>query len=468
MVYCLRKIGLGIFIILFALQLNAQMFYLRDSLEVLQLEKKLTNTTGEEKIDIQNQIAASAVHFNPEKAFEISKSTLTESDNINYQTGSAFATSNIGFYYFLKNNFLQAYLFQIQALNIIENTNNQEIEMLIHERVGYIYYFSQADVQQIVDHFGLIMDHYDKKGEKNRAVSVLVVQGGGSFRSGNFIESFNFFNQYLEYTRNMEVPLIEKLIVYYSLGDLYFIRDDLKNTWRYYKKCLQLKEVTFIEETALMANIFLKIGNYYNYINKTDSTLFYYNQSLNLSESVFYARGQMKANNSLGRFYKSIGNFKQSVVYFNAGYHYGVMIDSTGSFFYHPMFNYLIDVTDESWMSSPKEFKEYHGKLGIVEALNNMVILDNNNSNQNINEYRLNKLLSLKDSILNYQLRKEIIDLGLKYETEKKEQKILLLQKESELQKSKSIPIKSNISGIGYYKYNYRFVALDLSSAKEI
>lgn len=438
MVFHFRKIVLGIFIVLFSLQLNAQMFYFRDSLEVLQLEKKLVNTSGLEKIDIQNKIAASAVLFNLEKAFTISKSTLFESDKFGYYKGRAFANSNIGFYYFLKNDFIQAYLFQIQALNIIEETDYEDVKMMIHERIGYIYYFSKAGAQQIVNHFDVIRNYYDSIGDKNRAATMLVVQGGGSYRSGKYSESFNYFNQFIEYTKNIEVPRIEKLIVNYSLGDIFFIRNDMENTWRFYKRCLELKDVKFIEEIALMANIYLKIGDYYNHIKKSDSAIYYYNQCLSLSESIYYSRGQMKANNSLGRLFKSTKEFERSVSYYNAGYQFGSMIDSKGSFFFHPKFNHLIDVTDESWMSSPKDFKKYYGKIGIVEALTNLVYLEFGNTKKQDVENKLDHLLSLKDSIINYQVRKEIIDLGLKYETKKKEQQILLLQKESELQNSQA------------------------------
>ena len=67
------RIVFGFLIILYGLTSRAQMFYFRDSLEVLQLEKKLNSITGKTRIDIQNQIAAKTVHFNPDKAFEISR-----------------------------------------------------------------------------------------------------------------------------------------------------------------------------------------------------------------------------------------------------------------------------------------------------------------------------------------------------------------------------------------------------------
>lgn len=438
MVFWFEKIILGIFFVFFAHPSFAQMFYFRDSLEVIQLEKKLINASGLEKIDIKNQIAATSVHFNPERAFKISKLTLSESDKIFYKKGKAFATSNIGFYFFLQNDFIKAYLYQIQALNIIEKEENRELEMLIHERIGYIYYFSQAEMQQIINYFDILIKYYDGRGNKNRAASFLVAQGGGSFRAGKYIESFNYFNRFLEYTKDLNIPRIEKLIVYYSLGDIYFIRSDLKNAWKYYKKCLELDDVRFIEEVALVANICLKVGDFYNHINKTDSAIYFYNRCLRLSDSIYYARGLMKANNSLGKLFKTTGEFEKAVTYFNDGYQNGLKIDSLGAFFFHPQFDHLIDVTDETWMSSPKEFKKYFGKQGIVEALTNIIILDKKNSSQKNIAYKLNKLLSLKDSILDYQIRREVIELGLKYETEKKEQQILLLQNENDLQKSRS------------------------------
>ncbi len=423
---------------LFAGMLNAQMFYFKDSLEVQELQTHIDKVTGNKKIDLQNQIAARLVDYNRDQAFELSQTLLKESERLSYSEGKAFALSNIGFYYFLQNDFIKSFLFQRQALEILEEKNDNELDMLIHERLGYIYYFSKANEREIIDRFGIAFNYYDEQGEKNKAATMLIIMGGGCFRTGRISDSYQYFTRFNEYTKDLEVPLIEKLIVNYSMGDIYFRKNDLENTWKYYKKCLKLMDDQFIEYIALNANIFVKIGKYYNRIQEPDSAMYYFNRALEMSGEIYYARGLMIASHSLGILYNSLGNAEKSIFHFKNAYKYGAMIDSLGSFFYHPQFHFLIDVTDESWMSSPKEFKKYTGKLGMVNALNKLALIYGTKVQKIQNKYIINKLLTLKDSIINYQLRKELVDLGLKYETQKKEQQIELLQEKSELQRSRN------------------------------
>jgi len=432
-----KIIPIFFFILLFHGGVHSQMFYLRDSIEIVRLEKELVSTTGINKIDLENQIAAIIVNYNPEKSFRLSQTTLSASEELSYPDGKAFALSNLGFYYFLQSEFIEAFQYQAQALDIVDNSANKELKMLIHERMGYIYYFSKADERQIINHYGVVMKYNDEIGYRNKAATILVIMGGGAYRIGKYQEALDYFNYFLTYTKDLEIPRIEKLIVSYSLGDIYYKWGEMDKAFEFYKNSVQLMDYTFVEEMALNANIYLKIGDYYLAIGQPDSALIFINKCYKLSKSIIYTRGQMKASNRLGSFYKSIGDFEKSISFYEAAYRFGYLIDSTGLFFHNTHFNKYIDVSDETWMSSPKAYKKFHGKLGMLEGLTNLLELYQLTNQQENAIGSLNILLNIKDDILKFQTRKELMELKLKYESENKEQQIELLARENEIQKNK-------------------------------
>ncbi|MCF8370001.1 MAG: histidine kinase [Bacteroidales bacterium] len=435
----LRKIIPFLFIILLSHGIAySQMFYLRDSIEVVRLEKELANSTGTNKINIENQIAAIIVNYDPERSFSLSQATLAASEEFSYPVGKAFALSNIGFYYFLQSEFIKAFQYQTQAYGIAQSLNIPELSMLIYERMGYIYYFSKADEQQIINHYEEARKYHDEVGNKNMAASMLVIIGGGAFRIGNYQVALDYFNRFLRYTSNMEPPRLEKLIVAYSMGDIYFQWREMDKAIELYKSSLALMDFNFVEEMALNANVFLKIGDYYLAANQPDSAMIFINKCYQQCKAIHYTRGEMKACIKLGMFYKSRGEYEKSISNYEEATRLGYIIDSTGLLFNDAHFNKFIDVTDETWMSSPTAYRKFHGKLGILEGLTNLMELYQITNHQDKALKIIDSTLTIKDEILKFQNRTELMELKLKYESENKEQKIELLARENEIQKRKT------------------------------
>lgn len=447
----MKKVWLTFLLSTFTVSVTfSQMFYLIDSIEISKLMKELESATLTSRIDIQNEIASRVVNFEPEKFIKLYNEILKECEEGKYEKGKAFIFSNMGFYQFLQGNFNEALTSQLQALQLAEKYADSSLIMLIFERMGYIYYFSKTDEKQILNNYDTVFNYYNNKKMYNDAATRLLITGGGYYRIGQYQESFIRLNKYLEYTKNLTVPRFEKLIAFYSLGDINFIWGKNDEALNNYRKAIKFMDYNYMEEIALNANVFLRMGSLYLSQNMLDSAFIYIQKAYKLSESIYYTRGLMNSSLKFAAYYQKEGSTSNQILYYKMAFNYGQIIDSTGYFFNGmPYSKYVIDVTDESWMSSPKKFRSYFGKLGILESLKGLINLYGKiNEPAKALKY-VDKLLITKNEALAFENKKALMDLKLKYESVNKDQQIELLYQENELRHFQIVRTRYILFGLG-------------------
>ncbi len=410
--------------------LPAQMFYVLDKTKIDSLENILGTTWGNNHVDILNALSTLYFRYDLNKSLAYANIALDSSDLMAYEDGKSFALSNIGLYNFMKEDFISALKYQHLAL---EECTDPLIRVMIHERLGYTFYFSMADVSKTISNFSEVIDMYDHMGLKNKAASFLILTGGGALILNDYDAADKYLRRYLKYTHEMQVPDLEMEIVYSLLADIYLHYGEKEKVLPYYLKALEYLHEDFVEERALNANIYLKMARFYNLEGSWDRAMFYIDKSVEESKEIYYTLGLMKASIELADIYKTKGDFNRAIILFREALGYGSKIDLSGELFHNPDFNNYIDVSVETWLPTPGVFKRMLGKSGCLYAFTNLSgiyremgdyksALDANISANEISAF-FNEL----------QANKELTGLQAEFDARRNTQEILLLKKDQEL-----------------------------------
>lgn len=195
-----------------------------------------------------------------------------------------------------------------------------------------------------------------------------------------------------------------------GLATIYEILEDHTSALTYHKKALSLAEG--FNEPRSIADILISLGVTYLRLNELELAESNIKRSLKIREEIGDSRGIIRANNRLGDINIQNGKAKIAIS------------------FYKKSLSLAKDLESQNEWS-----KIYEGLYLAYKA----------NKQFNLALASFEKHKALSDSVLNEIKLKNIAELETKYETEKKEQQIALLNKDKELQ---AAVIESNRIGI--------------------
>ncbi|OFX17464.1 MAG: hypothetical protein A2033_12075 [Bacteroidetes bacterium GWA2_31_9] len=229
-----------------------------------------------------------------------------------------------------------------------------------------------------------------------------------------------------------------------GLVNIGLIYDDLKNNelaLKYLEQSLAL--ATKINDKKRTSRALMNIGNLYSGGKNDDKqkALDYYNQALNIDAESGDKRGQSMCLNNIGAVYFDLGQWQKAEEY----YFKSLKIkEETGD-------RKGIAVINENLAFIEQEKKDYKKAnfyfskaLSIIDSIGNMglkiSLLQSLADNYYLmKDYKtsaetLKTLFQLNDSIFNSEMTSQLSEMQAKYETEKKDKEILVLQKNKEIQ----------------------------------
>lgn len=183
-----------------------------------------------------------------------------------------------------------------------------------------------------------------------------------------------------------------------NMGNVYIDKNMYQKALYFYLKTLKIREKTNDKRGAAMT--YNNIGNVYLEQNQTKPALNYHLKAYHLSRQIGDKKSMVTACNSLGNTYEKLKEFDSARYYYTEALTVGKEVD----------FKQGVLDAYENFSSLYKEEKRFDKAL----------------------EYSL-LFKAMSDSSLNEASLKQINELTTRYETEKKEQEILLLTKDQEL-----------------------------------
>jgi tetratricopeptide (TPR) repeat protein len=241
---------------------------------------------------------------------------------------------------------------------------------------------------------------------------------------------------------------------YHNIGLIYFNQRLMSSALEYYKKALAIK--LKIQDSSSLGSSVGNIGIVYAEMGKPDSSISYFSRAL----SIYETRGDIEAT---GRMYDNIANifvikqdYKMAKKFFLKSLEIKEKFSNAESLAntYTNMSIFFSEIGDHlQALEYLNKAQEIQSKTGVLDFRihENLASVYFKMKKYDKAYLSLFKCIKAKDSLFSSTSTKQIAEMNTKYETEKKEKEILLLNKDNELKKvelEKGKTLMYSVSGI--------------------
>ena len=332
-----------------------------------------------------------------EKALEFFFKSLKINEEVDDKQVIASSYNNIGNIQYNKGDYDKALEFYFKSLKIREEIGSKKGMADSYNNIGYIYY-SKSDFDKALEFYLKSLTIREKIGDKkgmadsyNNIGIIHDSKGDYNIALGFYFKSFNKYKGIGD-KKGMAGS-------YNNIGIIHENTNNYDKSLEFYFKSLILKED--IGDKKGMADLYNNIGNIHKNKGDYDMAMEYYSKSLKINEENGDKQGMAAFYVNIGTLNKSLKKFTEARKYLERG-----LLQS----------------------------KEIGSKEGMKLSCSGLSSLDSTLGNWK-SAYEYHKLYSeIKDSIFNEESNKQITEMSTKYETEKKEQQIKLLNKDKEIQ----------------------------------
>ncbi len=348
----------------------------------------IAQSNTKDKVDQLNELANKSMR-NPPEMKKKADSAILLAKKINYKEGLGNAYKYKGIYHYFTSEFDSSVNNHRQSLRIFKELNDS-----LNTGKGYLNiattYSAAASYDSTTKNAVIALKYFEQLNDYagiGRAVNLL---GIVHFRQRNYDKALIYFKQYL---KNAQATSDSSEIAsgYNNIGSVFSERKGYDSAIYYFDEAVRLKE---------------KLGNFNN-LGQSYENLGSLNSKIGNSELAL--KNYKKAN----AIYKKIGDSRfMSECEYNMGVEYR-KLDKPDSAAKH--FQRAIDISTEvGALQVLRDAKEGYAKLLFMQK-------------DGLKAYELLKeAMILSDSILNSEKIETIADIETKYETEKKEQQIVL------------------------------------------
>ncbi|MBI5539168.1 MAG: tetratricopeptide repeat protein [Bacteroidia bacterium] len=342
---------------------------------------------------------------------------------------------NIGSYYEQINNDSAIFCYKHSAL-IANKINNVHFEATALRFLG-IEYKASGDYFKADSVLNLALKKFKSvKDTKNIATTYLNI-GNIKNRQGKYLEAISAFQ--LSYNESDKVKDTLKIaLALQSIGNVHYYMSNLGKAEEYYLKSLHLLQNT--NNFSEIANIYNNLGTVYNDKKNYNQAIKCYKEAIKLRETCGNIKGVAVSYNNLGNTYGHVKKYDLAIK------NYSISLDLKKKL--NEKEGIAITLGNIASM-----YIELNKNKEALSCLNEMLEIANSINSlpqkryayeyfsiayENVNDFKkalyYQKLLIVaKDSLLNEDLRKQIADINIKYETEKKEKQISYLINENKI-----------------------------------
>lgn len=341
--------------------------------------------------------------YTEEKLLQQSFSANKEEHEIlkkKWLTFHADALSNIG--YALKNNgeFSEALVYYLKSHELIKDIDTKKNRATLLNNIGTVY---------------------NDQGNNKKALTYY-------FKSLKLNEEINE-------KEGMAISLN-------NIGYLFVNQDENSKALEYFEKSLKITEE--IGNKGAIAHTLNNIGNVYKKQKDTTTALTYFERSLSIQQEISDKNGMASTLNNIGTLYKDKGNFSKALQYHYQSLNVSKETDNKRgmSLALNAVGNIYLkqgkSLKAEAYATESLKIAQEIGFPTSISAASEIlteVYQVNNNWEKAFQMYKLHDIM--KDSLQNAEIEKSIIRQQANYEIEKKEQKLIIMTTQNELQELK-------------------------------
>ena len=373
-----------------------------DNIDTLKSQLKLT-TNDTSKIDLLNKISRQ-FYFNGEveQIIPYAENALKLAERIKYKKGICMSFKNIGTAYKMFGDNSKAIDYFQKALKISEEIKDKAIQADILAYIGLVYE-GQDDYKFAFATFlrslKLREEIKDEKGIASSYNNIGIIY----YNQGSYNQALDYYNKSLILKSKLQEHrgIVE---LYNNIGNVYMDQSKFDSTLSILFKALDLEKK--LQDKNGLALTFNNLGLCYRLINKNDSALFYHKKSLAINQLMKNKKGIALAAYNVGYDFFNLNK-----------------IDSA---------KYYAEIS----LFTSQEINNLYIKRSSITLLS--LIHEKNK------DYKaallFNRMASeINDTIYSIESQRNTAEMNAKYETEKKENEIKLLNSENNI---KTLEIK--------------------------
>jgi tetratricopeptide (TPR) repeat protein len=361
------------------------------------LKKLLTNKQDTTELRILNQLSET-YRADSSKSILYGEKALSMAYRLSETRGTIIALKNIGIAYGFKNDYAHAIEYLLQSSELAEKNGDKRLAASNYMNVGSAYSVS-SNYEMQLRYYLKALKLYEEIGDRKGVGSitygigiVYVSTGQHELALENYIKAAASF---IELKDNKELAK-----VYINFGALYYKRSEFENALNYYAKAFELFKTLAIPRgmasaLASQGEIFLKEKKY----NEAESVL---NESLRLNRLSNHQFAVAHCLISLAEVALAREKFAVALEYLNRALELEKKIRSK-------------EDLSNLYLQLSKAYK-WKGNFKLA-----------------FGSYQLHKTYS--DSVFSIEKSKQLQELQVKYDLDKKEASIQLLQKDNEIKK---------------------------------
>lgn len=408
------------------------------------LEKKLKTAEGEEKIiiliDLSEQYLSDEF-YNNEKCLELSNQALTLSKKLKNKNNEAIALKYIGFAYYYQQKYDTSIFIFNNVLKILENYEDIQVKDQVYNVIGACYYY-KGD-------FNKTLEYWKKRLELCKQIRDTANTAQSYMNLGVIYKNMDEYDQAISFyqeaykIREERKDSTEMATVLNNIGNIYFqFRGNYTKALENYSKAIDIYKKKGDKENE--AHLLNSIGLIYDKQEQNQMALNNFNQALTILKSLKNKDDKIaEVKNNLGVLYAELGNFEMAYRLLNENYLYYLEIGAKPN-----IGGTLIDLGDVyfSWGKYEDALTTYLRSYEISTELNMKSEIARTyeklaKTNANLKNYKkafeYHVLYThLNDSLFTEKLNEQITEIQTKYETEKKDKEIALLNSDKALQEA--------------------------------
>lgn len=331
-----------------------------------------------------------------------------------------------------------------ESIKISKQHGYKALQAYASNNVGVVFW-AKSDYDSAAYYLDQTRELYTSL-ENERGVAVTSVNLGLILQNkGDYDASLDYQLEALRIVNKLEDQGLKGSVLT-NIGNVHFLNEKFDKAKDYYFDALRLKKS--LPDDDFRQNIqktLLNIGNVYGRLEAQDSAIYYYQEALPFAIKANDSKSQALIYTDLGHAFSkkeqySLASdyFKKALAVYTEGtyendYDQSILLwSSAQNELRRNNISVAVKLAEQSLKLSKKlenlnRLKDSYGLLAEVYEADNQF-------GPALQAHKFHKIY--QDSLLNIETNKEIAELETKYETENKDQQILLLDQENSLQKA--------------------------------
>ncbi len=369
------------------------------------LLENLGSQNADEKEEVQKVLANSYANLGDaylnrgdyDVALNNFKKSLAIHESVNDQKNAARDYNSIGYAYEKKGNFHEALKILKKAIKIEEDNLDKEALAIGYNNLG-LAYWNQSEFANALEYFFKSLKLFEEIGKLDRIAKCYNNIGNISVSQGNYPAALRYYFLSLKTAEKLQNKS-DLGFIYNNIGMVYVQQKKISSAVQFFQKSLRICQE--IGDKEGIATSYLNIGSILQDEGKLEEASGNYFKALEIYETIGDDAGSIYAHLALGDIGMLNKDRSQALIHFDQALE---LAKRTGN--------------------KEEEKNSYQRLTRIYEQQKNY---------QKAYEYQ-QLYLSINDSLYNSEKSELIAEMNTKYETEKKDKEISLLNKDRALQ----------------------------------